>query len=289
MKVLLIGANGQLGGDLQAALSAAGHAVAGLTHAEIDVTDPPSVRDALTAHCPSLVVNTAAYHKVDEVEQNPEKAFAVNGIAPFRLAQACRSIEAAVMFISTDYVFGGDRTRRHPYAEEDAPAPLNVYGASKLAGEYLTRSAWDKHFVVRTSGLYGARGASGKGGNFVELMLRLAGEGKPIRVVNDQRLTPTYTVDLAHALVSLMESGRYGVYHMTAEGDCTWYEFAARIFARQGLAPDLTPVPSSAFPTVAARPAYSVLSKAGMARAGLPRMRAWETALADYLQNRSAH
>jgi dTDP-4-dehydrorhamnose reductase len=288
MKVLLIGANGQLGSDLQQALLAAGHEVIASRHAELDVTDPHSVRDALAMHQPAAVVNTAAYHKVDEVEQNPDRAFAVNAIAPFRLAQACKEIGAATMFISTDYVFGHDRDRRTPYAEQDAPGPVNVYGASKLAGEYLTRSAWTNHWVVRTSGLYGVRGASGKGGNFVELMLRLAGEGKPIRVVDDQRLTPTCTVDLARALVLLLESGKYGLFHVTGEGDCSWHEFAAKIFALAGLSPDLTPVPTSAFPTVAARPVYSVLAKAGLAQAGLPAMRPWQDALRDYLQTRSA-
>jgi dTDP-4-dehydrorhamnose reductase len=287
MKVLLIGANGQLGGDLQQALLTAGHEVVASRHAEMDVTDPQSVRDALGIHRPDAVVNTAAYHKVDEVEQNPERAFAVNAIAPFHVAQACKETGAAAMFISTDYVFGGDRARQEPYTEQDAPAPLNVYGASKLAGENLVRSVWEKHWVVRTSGLYGVRGASGKGGNFVELMLRLAGEGKPIRVVNDQRLTPTYTVDLANALVALLESGKHGLYHLTSEGACSWYEFAAQIFAFQGLTPDLTAVPTSAFSTVATRPGYSVLVNAALAKAGLPAMRPWQDALRDYLRMRT--
>jgi dTDP-4-dehydrorhamnose reductase len=288
MKVLLIGANGQLGSDLQPALAAAGQEVIGLRHADVDVTDAHSVEAALAAHRPDVVINTAAYHKVDEVEQNPEKAFAVNAIAPGRLARACQAADAALMFISTDYVFGGDRGRTAPYTEQDAPAPLNVYGASKAAGEYLVRSACRKHFVVRTSGLYGVRGASGKGGNFVELMLRLAHEGKPIKVVNDQRLTPTYTPDLARALVALIEREAYGLYHITQEGDCSWYEFAAKIFECQGLQPDLTPVPSSEFKTVAARPSYSVLAKAGITTAGLPAMRNWQTALQDYLKTRAS-
>lgn len=287
MKVLLIGANGQLGGDLADMLRASGrHEVIALTHADIEVTDPESVRVALDAHRPAVVVNTAAYHKVDEVEQNPERAFLVNAIAPWWLAQTCRERDAVLMFISTDYVFGGDRTRMTPYAEQDLPAPLNVYGASKLAGEHLVRTTWEKHYVVRTSGLYGHRGASGKGGNFVELMLRLAREGKDIRVVDDQRLTPTYTVDLAQGLIALMETGRYGLYHMTNEGDCTWYEFAARIFELSGLRPNLAPTTSSEFKTVATRPTYSVLSKSGLAAIGLPPMRNWHLALAEYLQSR---
>ena len=222
MKVLLFGANGQLGSDLQPALAAAGHAVVPLRHTELDVTDPEGVENALGVHRPDAVINTAAYHKVDEVEQHPEKAFGVNAIAPWQMARACKKIGAVLMFLSTDYVFGGDKDRRTPYTELDAPSPLNVYGVSKLAGEHLVRQAWEKHYIVRSSGLYGVRGASGKGGNFVELMLRLAHEGKPIKVVNDQRLTPTFTVDLARALVLLLESGKYGLYHVTSEGDCAW-------------------------------------------------------------------
>jgi dTDP-4-dehydrorhamnose reductase len=286
MKILLIGANGQLGSDLAPALSNAGHEVVGLRHADIEVTDPHSVEAALAAHQPAVVIDTAAYHKVDEVEQNPEKAFAVNAIAPWRLARACQSLDAALMFISTDYVFGADHAHAVPYTEQDLPSPVNVYGASKAAGEMLVRGTWRKHYVVRTSGLYGARGASGKGGNFVELMLRLDREGKPIRVVNDQRLTPTSTKDLAKALVLLLESEKFGLYHVTQAGDCTWYEFAAKIFEFQNRQPNLTPVSSSEFPTVAARPRFSVLAKLGMAKAGLPAMRPWQDALSDYLAAR---
>jgi dTDP-4-dehydrorhamnose reductase len=287
-RVVLIGANGQLGGDLQEALRASGHAVIGLTHADIEVTDVDGVRAALARHRPEVVINTAAYHKVDEVEQHPERAFLVNAIAPWRVALACREEDAAVMFISSDYVFGGDSTRRHPYTEADTPAPLNVYGASKLAGECLVRAANPKHYVVRTCGLYGRRGASGKGGNFVETMLRLAGEGKPIKVVNDQRLTPTHTVDVARALTALIETGRHGLYHVTSEGDCTWYEFAAEIFQLSRLDPNLSPTTSAEFKTVAARPSYSVLSKAALASVGLPPLRHWQDALSDYLRSRKA-
>jgi dTDP-4-dehydrorhamnose reductase len=288
MKILLIGANGQLGSDLHPALEAAGHEVVALRHADFEITDPQSVEAALAAHHPAVVINTAAYHKVDEVEQNPEKAFSVNAIAPWRLACACQKMDAAILSISTDYVFGGDGARRAPYAEQDAVAPVNVYGVSKAAGEMLVRGAGKKHFVVRTSGLYGVRGASGKGGNFVELMLRLAREGKPIRVVDDQRLTPTHTPDLAKELVLLLETGMYGLYHITQEGDCSWYEFAAKIFEYQGLTPDLSPVPTAEFKTAAARPSYSVLAKAGIAQAGLPKMRNWQDALKDYLRARTA-
>ena len=215
MKILLIGANGQLGSDLRDIVANSPHSVIPLTHSEIEVTQPQSIQAILTFHQPNVIINTAAYHKVDEVEQNPEKAFAVNAIAPWHLALACRQQDIPLLFISTDYVFGGDHLRHTPYTEQDLPAPLNIYGASKLAGEALVRTAWEKHYVVRTSGLYGVRGASGKGGNFVEFMLRLANEGKDIKVVTDQRLTPTYTMDLAKKLLALIESEKYGLYHVT--------------------------------------------------------------------------
>jgi dTDP-4-dehydrorhamnose reductase len=197
-------------------------------------------------------------------------------------------MDIILVFLSTDYVFGKDASRTKPYTEHDAPGPLNVYGASKVAGEYLVQTHWEKHFIVRTSGLYGLRGASGKGGNFIELMLRLAREGKDIKVVNDQRLTPTYTIDLATALINLVETGRFGLYHITSEDDCTWYEFAGKIFELSQLNPSFAPTTSSEFKTTVVRPGYSVLAKDGIYSAGLPAMRPWQEALAAYLSARIA-
>ena len=290
MRIMIIGANGQLGGDLVKVIqdSPNQHVVIQMTHQEIEVTDVQSIKKALETNLPDVVINTAAYHKVDEVEGNPEKAFAVNAIAPWNVAKACKEINAIAVFISSDYVFGGDLSRRSPYSESDLPAPVNVYGASKLAGEALVKIACDQHFIIRTTGLYGVRGASGKGGNFVELMLRLANEGKEIKVVNDQRLTPTYTIDLAQALIRLVETRRYGLYHLTSEGNCTWYEFAAKIFELSELRPNFKHVASTEFKTAAARPSYSVLAKNGYAEAGLPPMRPWQLSLEDYLRTRLA-
>lgn len=178
---------------------------------------------------------------------------------------------------------GGDRKRYIPYTENDLPAPLNVYGASKAGGENLVRTATRRHFIIRTSGLYGLKGASGKGGNFVKTMLRRAEAGDQIRVVNDQRLTPTFTQDVAQALNALFETNRYGLYHITNGGDCTWYEFAAKIFELSGLHPNFAPSTSSEFKTNAQRPGYSVLANEGLAAAGLTPMRPWEEALEDFL------
>ena len=287
MKVMVIGANGQLGSDLITVLRESHKEVVGLSHQEIEVLDKESIAQNLNIYRPDIVINTAAYHKVDVVESNPVGAFAVNAIAPACIAAECAQRDIAVMFLSTDYIFGADRERSTAYLETDVPGPINVYGTSKLAGEMMVRYTCPKHYIVRTSGLYGLRGASGKGGNFVETMLKLAREGKAVRVVNDQRLTPTYTVDLAHSINDLIERGNYGLYHVTNEGDCSWYEFALKIFELSNLKPDIKPVQSSEFKTAAARPGYSVLSKQRLLSTGGATMRHWREALSDYLHCRA--
>lgn len=285
MKILLIGANGQLGSDLVKALQPA-HELSPLTHAEVEVTDPQSVEAVLHKHQPDLVMNMAAFHKVDACEEQVELAFAVNAYGARNLALACKAHNAALLHMSTDYVFGGDAARATPYLETDAPAPINAYGISKLAGEYFVRYLLRRHFIVRVTGLYGIAGSSGKGGNFVELMLRLAKEGKPIRVVDDQRLTPTYTVDVAKQIAALIETKHYGLYHATNQGDCTWYEFAAEIFRQSGLAPNLSKARTGDFGEKATRPAYSALENKALQAIGLDRMRPWQEALAAYLAER---
>jgi dTDP-4-dehydrorhamnose reductase len=286
MKTVLVGANGQLGSDLAKVLTAQGHELAPLTHADVEVTKQASIDAALDMHRPDLVMNMAAFHKVDLCEDEVERTFAVNTFGVRQLALACRARDAALLHMSTDYVFGGDRARDTPYVEFDTPAPINVYGVSKLAGEQFVRCLLERHYIFRVSGLYGVAGSSGKGGNFVELMLRLAREGKDIRVVDDQRLTPTYTVDLAHQIVAVVEAGQYGLYHATSQGDCTWYEFAAEIFRQSGLSPNLSRAKTGDFGERATRPAYSVLENQALQQLGLDQMRPWQQALADYLQER---
>jgi dTDP-4-dehydrorhamnose reductase len=183
---------------------------------------------------------------------------------------------------STDYVFGLDGARHSPWAEADAPGPVSVYGLSKLAGEYLVRSICPRHVVVRTCGLYGVWGSGGKGGNFVETMLRVAGQGKPLRVVADQTCTPSYTVDVAGAVASLLTTGRHGLFHATNAGECTWFEFARTIFELAGVRADLTAITSGEFGAAARRPAYSVLAPS----AGAGPLRPWREALAAYLHER---
>jgi dTDP-4-dehydrorhamnose reductase len=284
MRVMLIGANGQLGSDLVKVLGDRDLIL--LTHAEIEVTEGEQVQAALAQHRPEVVINTAAFHQVDLCEKEVERSFRVNAFGTRLLALACRDHNAVLVQISTDYVFGGDTGRTKPYAELDCPAPLNVYGLSKLAGEHFIRYLWPKHFVVRTSGLYGLAGSSGKGGNFVEGRLKQAREGRTIRMVADQVLTPTYTVDLAGAIGRLIETEHYGLYHITSAGECSWYEFTAKILELSGLYTDLTPQTTDASGATARRPAYSVLENVALRAIGLDEMRPWEEALADYLEAR---
>jgi len=284
MKILIIGANGQLGSDLVRAL--ADQELIPLTHADIEVTDEGQVQAVLAHHKPEIVINTAAFHQVDLCEREVERAFRVNAYAPRLLALACRDQDAALVHISTDYVFGGDAARRTPYVESDCPAPINVYGLSKLAGEHFIRSLWPRHFIVRTSGLYGIAGSSGKGGNFVEGRLRQAREGRAIRMVTDQVLSPTYTPDLAQAIRRLIGTEHYGLYHITNAGHCSWYEFTAKILELAGLPAELAPQTTAESGAAARRPAYSVLENAALKAIGLDDLRPWQEALADYLRAR---
>jgi dTDP-4-dehydrorhamnose reductase len=283
--ILLIGAGGQLGSDLQKALPAA--SLIPLKRADLDVTDPAAVDRALATHAPAWVINTAAFHRVDDIEKDEhgeaQRAFAVNAVAAWRLATACARRGARLLHLSTDYVFGAGPPG--PYREDAPPAPLSVYGGSKLAGEHLIRQASPRHVVVRSSGLYGVAGSAGKGGNFVETMLRLAGEGKPLRVVEDQVSTPTYTLDLAEAIARLVAADPPGgVYHLTNAGGCSWFEFARRIFALSGRAAEISPTTSAEYQAPAARPPHSVLRNARVAALGLPPLRPWPEALEAYLR-----
>ena len=285
MKIVLIGSNGQLGSDLVKALRPV-HDLVPLTHTDVEVTDRASVDAMMQIHQPDLVMNMAAFHKVDACEEQVELTFTVNTYGVRNLALACRACGAALLHMSTDYVFGGDKARTTPYVETDPPAPINVYGIAKLAGESFIRYLLDRYYILRVTGLYGVAGSSGKGGNFVELMLRLAKEGKPIRVVDDQRMTPTYTVDLARQIAALIEPERYGLYHATSQGSCTWYEFAAEVFRQRDLAPNLSKAKTGDFGEKATRPAYSVLENRALQAIGLDQMRPWQEALAAYLAER---
>ena len=279
MKIALLGANGQLAFDLKRVLS--GHEVVGFTRSDFNVTDRRAARERLFTSRPDVIVNTTAFHEVDLCESHAEEAFGVNAIAVFHIARLAEELEARLVHISSDYVFDGISVR--PYSEDAIPRPISVYGNSKLAGENFVRSECEKHIVIRTCGLYGTAGSSGKGGNFVETMLRKAKAGEEIRVVDDQIVTPTSTADLAEQVALLLEAGQHGLFHCTAEGSCSWHEFARAIFELSGLDAQLEPIDRSVYRTPARRPAYSVLDNARLNALGLNRMRLWRNGLADYL------
>lgn len=293
MKILLTGANGQLGSDLRIALSE--HTVVAATRQGIgnenynavalDVTDAVRLREVMAVYNPDLLLNTTAYNKVDAAETDAREALLVNAFAAQQLARVCREFDTPLVHISTDFVFDG--AKRGPYIESDLPNPLSAYGASKHAGELLVRAAWRKHYVIRTCGLYGVAGSSGKGGNFVNTMLRMAREGKPLTVVDDQVCTPTSTVDLARQIVRLIEhtggQSDYGVYHMNDHGQCSWYGFASEIFRLAGVSANLSPIHSVDYNAPAMRPLYSVLQNARLQELGIDQMRDWRAALGEYL------
>ncbi len=282
MKGLVVGATGQLGTALVAALEEAGVETVGLGHDEVEVTASDSVTRALQRERPTVVLNTAAFHKVDACEDDPGRAFEVNALGALHVARACREVGARCVYVSTDYVFDG--TKPGPYTEEDPPEPVNVYGASKLAGEHLVRQTCPDALVVRVASLFGGGGARGKGTNFVLTVLDRARRGEPLRVVDDVRMSPTYTVDAARTVVELVRRGEAGTFHVVNAGSCTWYEFARRVVDLAGLPAHVEPTARDAYPIRARRPANSALSTAKLARLGL-QLRPWEEALAEYLEH----
>jgi len=285
MKIAVIGANGQLGSDLVAAFSDNDDDVRALTHSDIEITNPHSVTRVLEEIQPQVIVNTAAMHHVENCEREPEKAFAANALGAKNLAVVARDLSAVLMHVSTDYVFDG--SKGSPYIEEDNPRPLNAYGITKLAGEHFVRSTTGKHFVVRTSGLYGKNPCRAKGGlNFIELMLKLAKERGEVRVVDSEVITPTSTAELAQQMVQLSRSDCYGLYHATAEGSCSWYEFAREIFVLTDTPVRLKVAAPDEFPAKVARPKYSVLENRALKSCGLNAFKPWQDGLQKYLGQR---
>jgi dTDP-4-dehydrorhamnose reductase len=280
LKHVVLGAAGQLGRELTERLPGE---VVGLARDQADLTAPDRLREALSHLQPEFVLNCAAYNWVDRAESEPDAAFAVNAWGPRALATICRDIDCTLIHFSTNYVFGLDAERATPYQETDAPGPVSVYGLSKLSGEYFVRAICPKHIIIRTCGLFGVWGSGGKGTNFVETMLRLAGQGKPLRVVSNQVCTPSYAADVADATVRLLARGGQGIHHLTNSGSCSWYEFAAAIFELAGVQADLMSASSKEYGAAAQRPAYSVLASR------LPPLRTWRDALAAYFSERAFH
>jgi dTDP-4-dehydrorhamnose reductase len=282
MKVAVIGANGQLGADVVRAYQANGDQVQPLTHADMELSNIDAVSACLQEIQPHVIVNTAAMHHVENCERDPERAFAVNGIGARNLALASRESGAVLIHVSTDYVFDGNKNA--PYEESDAPRPLNVYGNTKLAGEYFVRCSTDRYFVIRTSAIYGKNPCRAKGGlNFVELMLKLAKERGEVNVVDSEFVSPTPTSQIAAQIVALGQSDRYGLYHATAEGSCSWFEFAQEIFRLTKTKVKLNVAGPREFPAKVPRPKYSVLENRELKAQGLNRFRPWTEGLSEYL------
>jgi dTDP-4-dehydrorhamnose reductase len=281
VRTLIIGSSGQLGQDL---MQAFGPDAVGLTHAEIDVTDGVGVSRILREQQPDWVINTAAFHRVDDCELNPTLAFAVNAVGAANVARAADEIGAGIVFYSTDYVFGGEGRPRHdPHTESSLPDPYNVYGISKLAGERMVMNANPRHLVIRSAGLYGTA-TSRKGWTFPELMVNKGRNDGWVKVVTDQALSPTYTHDLAAATRALMERDARGLFHLANAGECSWFEFAQATFDLAGIAVNMEPTTTIPGERRARRPPYSALASERLPATGVPPMRPWREALAHYLR-----
>jgi len=281
---LIIGASGQLGNDLMRTF--AEDKPVGVDHALVDIEAPSAFAKMLVHHRPELVINTAAFHNVELCETRPDRAMAVNALAVDQLAAQCAAAGVAFAHISTDFVFDGSLTR--PYREDDAPNPLSVYGTSKYAGERLLQRHGERFFIFRTCGLYGIRGSSTKGYTFIDRILTQAAEGRPLRVVGDVTCSPSYTLHIASAIRQIVGQERYGVYHVTNAGACTWYEFAREILRQADLRTELTKTTADAFPSLARRPAYSALASAKLAELQIPAPPSWQAGIEAYLAERTA-
>ncbi|HVC90964.1 MAG TPA: dTDP-4-dehydrorhamnose reductase [Acidobacteriaceae bacterium] len=285
MKVAVLGANGQLGSDVCATFLRNGDEVIGLTHSDIELTSISSVEAAFASHQPDFIVNTVAMHHVEKCEADPIAAFTINAIGARNVAKWAKQAGATVAYVSTDYVFDGKKDS--PYTEADVAIPLNAYGITKLAGEHFIAASATKHFVLRVSAIYGLQPCRAKGGlNFVELMLKLSRERDKLRVVDDEFVTPTPTMQVAEQLVALSRSSRYGLYHATAEGSCSWYEFASEIFRATGTKVCLEKASPGEFPAKVARPKYSVLENSALKTAQLNVFTDWRAGLENYLNAR---
>jgi dTDP-4-dehydrorhamnose reductase len=278
MKIIIIGSTGQLGQDLMKTMQK-DHEVIGLTHKNVEVADYKSVQ-TLKEQKPNVIINTAAFHKTDQCEDEPLKTFSVNALGPKNVATVSKEINATTVFISTDYLFSGSKNQ--PYTEDDAPDPINTYGISKLAGELYTKQN-PRHYIFRVASLFGTAGASGKGGNFIETMITKAKKDEPITVVDDMWMSPTYTKDAAETIKKILELQLpFGTYHLTNKGKCTWFQFAQEIFKLTNLTPNLKPIKTSQLQTKAKRPLFSALKSTKLPKYNLE-MRSWKEALRSYL------
>ncbi len=283
MKILLFGAGGQLGMDIQRVFNPH-HDVIAVDQSDCDIRNFADVEKLLMRHKPDAVINSAGMTDVPACETQDQDAFAVNALGAKNIAKACFSVRSKLLHISTDYVFDGQK--KSPYIETDIPNPVNTYGISKLTGEFYIKAYHDQYWIVRSSGLYGIHPCLGKKSNFVETMLKLSREKSELNVVDDEILTPTFTLDLARQLEVLMSTNRYGVYHITNNGSCSWHTFATKIFELSGINIPVHKTSAAAFASPVKRPPYSVLENHALKILGLDRMKSWDEALAEYFIDR---
>lgn len=282
MRVMIVGARGQLGSDLIETFS--DWQVTPYESEDMDISDEATVQQRVAFSAPDVVINSAAFTRVDECERENIRAFQVNALGAKHLALACRRWKIPLVHISTNYVFDGEKGT--PYVEEDHTRPVNAYGITKLAGEEYVQYIWDKYIILRVSGLFGLTPSRMKGTNFVEAMIRLGSKGTPLRIVSDESLTPTYTKDAAQVIRKLVDRELYGIYHMSNKGTCTWMEFTQEIFDQRGMNVPLEPVTAKEYGAPAKRPKDSSLSVQKLEGLGLGPIRSWQDALGDYLQER---
>lgn len=273
MKILITGASGMLGYDLQETLK--NHELILFNSKTLDITNKQIVNEKIGKIEPDIVINAAAYTNVDACEKNYDDAYKVNALGPKNLAKVCKELDIPLVHISTDYVFNGEKNT--PLKEEDEIGPKTAYGKTKLEGEIFIQETCNKYFIIRTAWLYGCNG-----NNFVKTMLELAKNNNEINVVNDQVGSPTYTFDLAIAISKIIETDDYGIYHLTNSGSCSWYEFSKEIFKLSNINIKVNPVSTEEFPRPAPRPKYSVLSDEKWINKGFKPLRNYKEALKDY-------
>jgi len=283
-RVAIFGSRGQLGVELTAEFRKRGYQVTGFDRARVDIADPGPVEQCLAQCDPAIVLNAAAYNQVDVAEKEPQAAFLVNALAVRNVAIACRQVDARLIHFSTDYVFDGFAGRA--YTEDDRPHPLGAYAVSKLAGELYARAYLDHALIIRTSGVYGPGGLDTARGNFVELMLRLAVNGQPIRVVEDHVASPTFAPALASRTADLVERGAQGTVHIGGGTPISWFDWAVKILDAAGLKPPLKPTNEREFRTAARRPKYSALSNAKLHSLGVEPMPSLDEAIRLCLETR---
>jgi dTDP-4-dehydrorhamnose reductase len=283
-KAVVFGCRGQLGIELVAVLTDRGYQVAGFDRSQVDISDSTQVERTFTQEDPAVVINAAAYNQVDIAEKEPAPAMIANGLAVRNLAMCCRQYDARLVHFSTDYVFDG--TAGRAYTEEDATHPLGAYAVSKLAGELYARAYLENPLIIRTSGVFGPGGLKTARGNFIELMLRMAANQKPIRVVDDHVASPTYAPLLAARSVDLIDRELTGVFHAGGGQAISWFDYACMIFRIAGVQPEVKPTSEREFRTAARRPKYSALSNAKMESCGIEPFPPLETAVRLYMQAR---